>query len=728
MSPPAAPTLNQPLLSIIIPTYQERENIGPLLERVDQACRSASIAYEALVVDDDSPDGTGTAVQALEGRLPARAIIRKGERGLASAVLRGFAEARGEYLLVMDADLSHPAEKVPELARAVIDGEAEMAIGSRYVRGGTTEKKWPWLRRWISRTAIAMASPLAPVADVTSGFFCVKKGLLDGIVLKPLGYKIALEILVRARPARALEIPIHFRDRASGESKLGARELAQYFLHLLQLYPARFPKLEAVRKILLAAALCGSLVFLCIYGYNRIDNMNGPEPGDPAGSLEEYNDFNVFYGAGERVLAGREIYGEPTSPEGRYYLYPPAFALYMHALTWLGLRGAAVYWFAASLVMLAASVWLAAGLLSTDRRLRAALTILAVIINIRYIGSDFGNGNANLHVFFFIALGLWALARGRPFAGGLSLAGAALTKVTPILYLLLLVWKYLWPLLWKMLAAFFRKKDFSSGSVVSTGRSPPSFWARATAGMLAGIILFTLFIPTAALGWRRNWELHRGFYESMVSPYSQVEELPKKYALSGNSLKTLLLRYLTDKTSSKGGEEPARVNFASLDPDTVWRLYIALSLLLLLVSMVAWAWNLQAGGAGPAAAFPLVLDLGTAAALMVMISPLSRKAHFVVLLILTLAALGAVLQPAIKLPRAARRELFWALVAAAAIGLLTSRSLLGKNLSHHLDSHAILFWPAFFLWLGGVAALFSIPGKINQKNPPSQRQELTQHG
>ncbi len=172
-----------------------------------------------------------------------------------------------------------------------------------------------------------------------------------------------------------------------------------------------------------------------------------------------------------------------------------------------------------------------------------------------------------------------------------------------------------------MLLAFFRKRDLGSGPAVSTGSSPLSFWARATAGMLAGIILFTLVIPAAVLGWRRNWELHRGFYESMVSPYSQVEELPKKYALSGNSLKTLLLRHLTDETRLKPGEEPARVNFASLDPNTVWRLSAALSLLLLLASMAAWARNLQAGGAGPRAAFPLVLDLGTAAALMVMISP-----------------------------------------------------------------------------------------------------------
>jgi dolichol-phosphate mannosyltransferase len=223
----------------VIPTYNERENLEPLLERIDAACRAAGIDYEAIVVDDDSPDGTAKAAAALASRFPLRLIVRRGARGLATAVARGFEEARGEVVAAIDADLSHPPESLPALAGPVLEGEAEMAVGSRYVAGGAIDRGWPFYRRLASRVAIALARPLAPVRDLTSGFFCVRRAILEGIRLRPLGYKIGLEVLVRARPRRVFEVPIEFKDRERGETKFGLREQVLFILHLLRLYPAR---------------------------------------------------------------------------------------------------------------------------------------------------------------------------------------------------------------------------------------------------------------------------------------------------------------------------------------------------------------------------------------------------------------------------------------------------------------------------------------------------------
>ncbi len=237
MTPPPAP----PRLSVVVPTFNERENLAPLAARVDAACRAAAIDYEIVVVDDDSPDGTAAEAERLGRAFPLRAIVRRGgARGLATAVVCGFRAARGDAVAAIDADLSHPPERLPALARPVLEGAADMTVGSRYVAGGAVDAAWPLYRRLASRVAIALARPLAPVRDATSGFFCVRRDLLENVDLRPIGYKIGLEVIVRARPRRILEIPIEFRDRAAGRTKFGLREQVLYLRHLLRLYPARF--------------------------------------------------------------------------------------------------------------------------------------------------------------------------------------------------------------------------------------------------------------------------------------------------------------------------------------------------------------------------------------------------------------------------------------------------------------------------------------------------------
>ncbi|MBM4420043.1 MAG: polyprenol monophosphomannose synthase [Chloroflexi bacterium] len=219
------------LISIVVPTYNEADSIPILAERLGTAL--AGRAFELVVVDDGSPDGTAEIAAALAPRLPVRVVRRPGKAGLASAVLAGFADARGDVLVVMDADLSHPAETVPALVDA-LDRGADLAVGSRYVAGGGTAD-WPLSRRVVSRVACLIGHTLVPVHDATSGFFALRRAVIDGTALNPIGFKIGFEVIARARTKRIVEVPYTFRDREHGRSKFGRREIGQYLLQLGQI-------------------------------------------------------------------------------------------------------------------------------------------------------------------------------------------------------------------------------------------------------------------------------------------------------------------------------------------------------------------------------------------------------------------------------------------------------------------------------------------------------------
>lgn len=221
-------------VTIVVPTYKERDNLAPLARRIFAALDPAH--SELLIVDDDSPDGTAAEAQRLAADQPVRCIVRRGERGLATAVIRGLAEARGELVVVMDADLSHPPEALPALLEALRDPHVNMAIGSRFVPGAGIESNWPLFRRLNSFVARALARPLTPVRDVMSGFFAVRRRELDLTRLEPIGYKIALELVVRHRWRNVVEVPIMFADRTAGRSKLNVGEQLRYVRHLLRLY------------------------------------------------------------------------------------------------------------------------------------------------------------------------------------------------------------------------------------------------------------------------------------------------------------------------------------------------------------------------------------------------------------------------------------------------------------------------------------------------------------
>ena len=227
-------------VSLVVPTYNERENACAVIDR----CSAALAAYdfEIVVVDDDSPDGTWRVVRETYGETGrVRVVRREGKLGLATAVSRGFREASAELCAVIDADLQHPPEKLPELVDAFRPG-VDVAVGSRYADGGAIER-WPRIRRAVSRGASWIAKAALPptrgIADPLSGFFAVRREVLDDVSLSPTGYKILLEVLTKCEYGRVVEVPYTFTQRDRGESKLSAREYVDFLRHVRALRRAR---------------------------------------------------------------------------------------------------------------------------------------------------------------------------------------------------------------------------------------------------------------------------------------------------------------------------------------------------------------------------------------------------------------------------------------------------------------------------------------------------------
>ena len=219
-------------VSVIVPTLNEVENIDPLLTAI-LAQSGESLALDVIVVDDGSKDGTQERVRTWESKAPVRLLVREAKDGLIGAVVEGSRLATTDIVVVMDADLSHPPNRIPDLVVPVVSGEKDMVIGSRYVKGGGTPG-WPWRRRFISRVASAMAWPLTDVHDSLSGFFAVRRDRVLEVETDAAGFKIALEILVRGGASlRVAEVPIAFVDRTRGTSKMSAGIIMTYLLRLL---------------------------------------------------------------------------------------------------------------------------------------------------------------------------------------------------------------------------------------------------------------------------------------------------------------------------------------------------------------------------------------------------------------------------------------------------------------------------------------------------------------
>ncbi|HEX6240370.1 MAG TPA: glycosyltransferase family 2 protein [Polyangiales bacterium] len=249
-------------VSVVLPTFNESASLPVLVPRIAAALSQAGLDGEIIVVDDNSPDGTADVARELAGRYPVRVLKRTDERGLATAVLRGFAMSEAEVVVVMDADGSHPVEALGNMVRLILTDKAQLVVGSRHVPGGGS-KDWPLFSRFKSRFAASLTLGLTSMTDPTTGFMAIRRSLLPGLALDPVGWKIVLEIVVKASPVRLAEVPIVFTDREHGESKQSVGVLMEYFKHLYKLYKFRFPALVEFLKFCLVGGF-GLVVDLSI--------------------------------------------------------------------------------------------------------------------------------------------------------------------------------------------------------------------------------------------------------------------------------------------------------------------------------------------------------------------------------------------------------------------------------------------------------------------------------
>lgn len=228
-------------LSIVLPTYNESQNIAKMLDSIAEAL-PADTAAEIIVVDDNSPDGTGDiaaqhAKNISNKKVRIEVIRRPGKMGLSSAILAGVQSAAGEIVVVMDGDFSHPPQTISHMLEELQDPKCDIVVASRYVKGGSVIG-WPFKRRLMSKSAtkIAQVGLGIEVKDPMSGFFAFRRRIIEGVKFDAIGYKMLLEILVKAKGARVKEVPYTFTNRRAGASKLDSSVMFDYLRAVWRLY------------------------------------------------------------------------------------------------------------------------------------------------------------------------------------------------------------------------------------------------------------------------------------------------------------------------------------------------------------------------------------------------------------------------------------------------------------------------------------------------------------
>jgi dolichol-phosphate mannosyltransferase len=229
---------NEENFSIVIPTFQEAKNIPDLIDRISKV-DFAGRTFEVLIIDDRSEDGSVEIVERLRAQYPwLRMIVREAKRDLSQSVIDGFHDAKYPILVTLDADLSHPPEKLPEILEALSQPGVEVVLGSRYVPGGSMDEVWPLSRKIVSRLAAWVARVLLGVRlkDPLSGLVAIRKNtLLAGDPLSIIGWKWGLEIMIKCHCKKVVEVPIHFSQRKYGSSKLNFKIAMNYFQHIKRL-------------------------------------------------------------------------------------------------------------------------------------------------------------------------------------------------------------------------------------------------------------------------------------------------------------------------------------------------------------------------------------------------------------------------------------------------------------------------------------------------------------
>ena len=245
-------TDNNPSFSIIIPTYNESQNIIKILKRIEEIIPK-NIFAQTIVVDDNSPDGTAKLVEDYIENVKKLAnntvklVTRTAKSGLSSAIIKGIQEAKGETIVVMDSDMSHPPQIIPKMIEAFKKYQCDIVVASRYVKDGKIEN-WTLKRKIISKTATKIAKDFlnVEIKDPMSGFFAFRQNILDGLKFDGIGYKILLELLVKSKNTYVKEIPYTFTDRQEGSSKLDLTTMTDYLKSVWNLY--RFGQSQKTEK------------------------------------------------------------------------------------------------------------------------------------------------------------------------------------------------------------------------------------------------------------------------------------------------------------------------------------------------------------------------------------------------------------------------------------------------------------------------------------------------
>jgi dolichol-phosphate mannosyltransferase len=232
-------------LSIVVPTYNERDRLTDLVEAIFGTYAAARLDGELIIVDDNSPDGTGALADDLARRYRITVLHRAGKLGLGTAVIEGFEAATAPVVGVIDADMSHPPGLLPRMFAVMQATGADLVVASRYIPGGGT-RNWEKSRLLMSRIACLMARGLTPIRDATSGFFLIRRELARGVHISAGGFKVCLELLVRSRPSTVVEVPYVFVGRTAGESKMDFKEAMGYLhqLRSLRAFVSSHPRLR----------------------------------------------------------------------------------------------------------------------------------------------------------------------------------------------------------------------------------------------------------------------------------------------------------------------------------------------------------------------------------------------------------------------------------------------------------------------------------------------------
>lgn len=250
------------MISLVVPTLNEAKTILELIRRAAQSLANCAEPYEIIIVDDASTDGTAELVESASGEYPVRVVRRNGRLGLASAVVAGWNVSSGDKLGVIDADLQHPPEILEELIRRLEEQKADVAIATRYMEGGgvahwsKSRQGFSWFATYVAR--LLLARTLAGVRDPMSGYFVIRREVLDRATLNPHGYKILLEVLARGSGSSVVEVPYVFDERRQGTSKLGPKQMVEYVYHLLEL--------SATTGQLSFVVLKGLVIVVCAIG------------------------------------------------------------------------------------------------------------------------------------------------------------------------------------------------------------------------------------------------------------------------------------------------------------------------------------------------------------------------------------------------------------------------------------------------------------------------------